>query len=106
MNINNPYLVNRLKASNPTQSNQSIRPSKKTNSENVDFMSKLNSSIANLEQKHMDSDQAIEGLISGEADNLHQVMIQTTEAQLSLELAVQLRNKAIEAMNEIKNIQF
>ncbi len=29
-------------------------------------------------------------------------MIQTTEAQLALELAVQLRNRSLEAMNEIK----
>ena len=33
-------------------------------------------------------------------------MINMTEAQLSLETAVQVRNKVIEAYNDIKNMQF
>lgn len=104
--MNNQILMNRLKASTSVQPNISTHSLNNPIPDKKDFMSNLQSSISNLEQKQINSDQAIEGLINGEADNLHQVMIQTTEAQLSLELAVQVRNKAIEAMNEIKNMQF
>ncbi|WP_407391858.1 flagellar hook-basal body complex protein FliE, partial [Carnobacterium jeotgali] len=52
------------------------------------------------------ANQGVQDLITGNTDNLHNVMIQTSEAQLSLELALQLRNKGLEAYNEIKNMQF
>ena len=41
----------------------------------------------------------------GEVDDLHSVMIATEEARISLELAVQVRNKCIEAYKEINNMQ-
>ncbi len=46
-------------------------------------------------------EKAIEQLNSGEAQNLHDVMIAVEQADLSLRMAVQLRNKALEAYNEI-----
>lgn len=59
-----------------------------------------------LTQKQVGADQAVQALIMGEDVQMHDVMIQSTEAQLSLELAVQVRNKCIEAFNEMKNMQF
>lgn len=109
MNVHNQLLMNRLKASSamqPIQSKPSSIQSLSNASNKNDFVSSLQSSIAALEESQVRSDQSIQGLITGEAENLHQVMIETSEAQISLELAVQLRNKCIEAMNEIKNMQF
>lgn len=70
------------------------------------FSNVFNQAIAGLEQQQAASNQAIQSVIDGTADDLHTVMIQTTEAQLSLEMAVQLRNRALEAYNEIQNMQF
>lgn len=109
MNINNIKL---LEALYPTTSTSSLSNSKELLSDSLQssyppmFSELLNNSINNLEQTQFASDQAIEDLISGKAENLHNVMIETTEAQIALELAVQLRNKSLEAMNEIKNMQF
>lgn len=103
MNINTQAMMGRLQPSNLTD----LGKNSLTNVSNRnDFFDKLSSSLASLEDSQMISDQAIEGLVTGEADNLHQVMIKTSEAQISLELAVQLRNKCLEAMNEIKGMQF
>lgn len=71
-----------------------------------EFAGFFNQAIGTLEQKQVNSNHAVQSLIDGTSDDLHNVMIQTTEAQLSLEVAVQLRNRAIEAYNEIKNMQF
>ncbi|MCC5895766.1 MAG: flagellar hook-basal body complex protein FliE [Alkalibacterium sp.] len=71
-----------------------------------EFTSILRDSLNTLEGKQADSAHAVQSLIDGSADDLHSVMIKTTEAQLSLEVAVQLRNRALEAYNEIKNMQF
>ena len=59
-----------------------------------------------LTEKQIGADQSVQALIMGEDIEMHDVMIQTTEAQLSLELAVQVRNKCLEAFNEMKNMQF
>lgn len=71
-----------------------------------DFTSALSTAINSLEQKQIASNESVQALVEGKADNMHSVMIKTTEAQLSLELAVQMRNKVLEAYNEVKNIQF
>ncbi|MEY8291437.1 flagellar hook-basal body complex protein FliE [Carnobacteriaceae bacterium 52-44] len=109
MNINNLKLLESLYPTTSTQTSNNVnelstRSLQKDNSES--FSNILNNSLNNLEEKQLASDYAIQGLITGEADDLHNVMIQTTEAQLALELAVQLRNRSLEAMNEIKNMQF
>lgn len=109
MNIHNQLLMNRLQATEVNQSSNMMNIATKSLSEKStesDFFDTLKSSISSLEEGQLLSDRAIDGLITGEAGNLHQVMIKTSEAQISLELAVQLRNKCLEAMNEIKNMQF
>lgn len=78
----------------------------KPETEDESFSSILKDSLMTLENKQTESASAARSLIDGSADDLHTVMIKTTEAQLSLEVAVQLRNRALEAYNEIKNMQF
>lgn len=70
------------------------------------FENVLSQTMESLNGQQVASNEAITGLITGDVDNLHNVMIQTIEAQLSLELAIQVRNKAIEAYNDVKNMQF
>lgn len=70
------------------------------------FSNIFTDALQTLESKQADSTQAVEALVDGSADDLHTVMMKTTEAQLSLEVAVQLRNRGLEAYNEIKNMQF
>jgi len=85
------------------------RPNNLVNSEESNpaaFTNLLKDSLMTLEGKQAESAQAVQSLIDGTADDLHTVMIKTTEAQLSLEIAVQMRNRSLEAYNEIKNMQF
>lgn len=70
------------------------------------FSGMLENAMSSLNEQQVSADQGVQDLVSGNTDNLHNVMIQTSEAQLSLELALQLRNKGLEAYNEIKNMQF
>ena len=70
------------------------------------FTNLLKDSLKTLDGKQAESANAVQSLIDGSADDLHTVMIKTTEAQLSLDIAVQMRNRSLEAFNEIKNMQF
>lgn len=49
-------------------------------------------------------DNDIKALATGNTDDLHNLMINTQKAELSLELVLQIRNKALEAYNEMMRI--
>lgn len=70
------------------------------------FGSLLEKAVSSLNGNMNTMDQGTNGMISGTESDLGKVMINMTEAQLSLETAVQVRNKVIEAYNDIKNMQF
>ena len=47
------------------------------------------------------SEVQLQALASGEAQNLHQVMISLEEARLSFQLLAQVRNRVLEAYQEV-----
>lgn len=70
------------------------------------FSGMVEQAMTNLNDSQLAADQAVQSLAAGDADNLHTVMIRTSEAQLTLDLALQVRNKCLDAYNEVKNMQF
>lgn len=52
-----------------------------------------------------EADSAIMRLAAGQADSLHEVMIAVERASIALELTIALRNKLIEAYQEIMRMQ-
>lgn len=66
-----------------------------------DFSEILKTTVDQVVQSQSKGDLAISQLNSGEAQNLHDVMIAVEQADLSLRMLVQLRNKGLEAYNEI-----
>jgi len=57
----------------------------------------------NSQLQRVDAD--LQRLALGDAQNLHQVMINLEEAKLSFQLLVQVRNHALEAYQEIMKMQ-
>lgn len=83
----------------PTTVDQNGQPEKS-------FGSFLGEAINGLNQNMQIIDADTTRVITGEENDLAKVMIHMTEAQLSLQAAVQVRNKCLEAYNDIKNMQF
>jgi flagellar hook-basal body complex protein FliE len=52
-----------------------------------------------------ESDRAIEQFIAGEQVDLHQVMISVEKTEIAFRLALQLRNKLVDAYREIMRMQ-
>lgn len=76
---------------------------KATGSDNVvdgagKFFKELVGKVNDLSQQ---SDQAIQGLATGENRNLHETMIAVEKASLSFQFMSQVRNKALEAYQEV-----
>ena len=50
--------------------------------------------------------QAVNGLLSGQGVEVHDAMIATQQADLTFELALQVRNKAVSAYQQMMQMQF
>lgn len=61
--------------------------------------------LQKVNRQQMEAEEALQGLISGETRDLHQIMIAGEKARLSLQLTVQVTNKIIEAYREISRMQ-
>lgn len=68
---------------------------------NLSFKSIFEDALNNYVDAEAQVDEDIYKLSVGESDDLHNLMINTKKAELSLELVIQLRNKALDAYNEI-----
>lgn len=69
------------------------------------FSDFLKSAVEDVNNQQNAADQATVQLASGTAPDLSTVMITTEKAQLSFQLAVQIRNKALESYQEIMRMQ-
>ena len=58
-----------------------------------------------VNDKQLNADALTSKMIKGENVNVHKVMLAGEEAKLSLQLAVQVRNKLLEAYQEINRMQ-
>ncbi|WP_064093715.1 flagellar hook-basal body complex protein FliE [Rossellomorea aquimaris] len=61
----------------------------------------LKKSIEEVNQTQVISDQMTEKLVRGENVDLHQVMIASQKASITLQTTLEVRNKVIEAYQEI-----
>lgn len=72
---------------------------------NGNFEDILKNAIDKVNDKQIEADNSTQELMTGEATDIHQVMLTTEEAKISLELAVQIRNKLVDAYQEIMRMQ-
>lgn len=69
------------------------------------FGEMLSSALDQVNTLQLKGDQAIEQMHSGKVENLHEVMIAVEQADISLRMLVQMRNKAQTAYEEIMRMQ-
>jgi len=69
------------------------------------FSTLLSRGLDHLQQTQATSDELATQAATGQLSDPAQYMIASTEAQVTTELTVALRNKAVEAFNEIMRMQ-
>jgi len=65
----------------------------------------LKQAVKEVNQGQVDSDKAVEQLHTGQAKNIHEVMIALEKADISMRLMVQMRNKIVDAYQEVMRMQ-
>lgn len=69
------------------------------------FAATLAGAVDNLQQLQSTSNQLAVQAVTGSLDDIHTATIAATRAQVTLEVAAALRNKGIDAFNEIMRMQ-
>ncbi|MDY0212636.1 MAG: flagellar hook-basal body complex protein FliE [Desulfuromonadaceae bacterium] len=72
---------------------------------NTGFSDMLADAVSQTNKAQLDADKAAVALQTGKAENLHEVMLSMEEADISMRLLVQMRNKALDAYQEIMRMQ-
>jgi flagellar hook-basal body complex protein FliE len=69
------------------------------------FGDMITQALSNVQQTHTTADSAAQAAATGSATDVHDYMIAATQANLATELTVAVRNKAVEAFNDIMRMQ-
>ena len=82
---------------------------KTTSSQSVEkentFSNIIKDALDKVNDKQVDSNKKIEGLIKGENVSMHDIMVSAQEAQMSMQLMIEVRNKVYEAYQELNRVQ-
>lgn len=70
------------------------------------FSNLLHAAQQQIHATDVHAQQAVSGLLRGEGVEVHEAMIATQQADLTFELALQVRNKAVAAYQQMMQMQF
>ena len=76
-----------------------------TDSTAKSFADTLKEAVGEVNQLQKTSDKMMQNLATGRTDNVADVMIASEKADIALRVMVQVRNKVIDAYNEIMKMQ-
>ncbi len=82
-----------------------IKKNNNTDDNELSLKEILNEKLKDINDLQIKSNEGTQQLITGEADNVHEILLNTEEAVLALELAVKVRNKMVEAYQEVMKMQ-
>ncbi|WXR61803.1 flagellar hook-basal body complex protein FliE [Peptostreptococcaceae bacterium AGR-M142] len=75
------------------------------NNEKVDFFGFLKDAIHSVSNLEFKQEELERKFALGELDNLHELTVATQEAEIGIQALMQVRNKVMDAYNEIMRIQ-
>lgn len=69
------------------------------------FSDMLKESLNDVNELQMEADKAVEELVVGKSKNVHETMIALSKAEIAFRMTLQVRNKMVEAYQEIIRMQ-
>ncbi len=72
---------------------------------NKPFSQLVSNLMSDVNVQQLKSDQAVEGLVRGESNNVHDVVLSVAKADLSFRLMLEVRNRLLDSYQEIMRMQ-
>ncbi len=79
---------------------------RKASENKSEFWNTLKDSLTQVEQIQGEAENKVSEIIKGNGEDLHTAMIAVEKADLSFQLMMQVRNKIVQAYQEISRMQF
>ncbi|CEN21655.1 flagellar hook-basal body complex protein FliE [Paraclostridium sordellii] len=93
--------VNNIATSNNLLKTSNTESMKKESS----FSDVIKSAIDKVNDMQVDSNNKVKSLIKGEDVSMHDVMVSAQEAQMSMQLMIEVRNKVYEVYQDLNRVQ-
>lgn len=77
----------------------------KTDKSGASFKDTLNNFLSDVNEMQQKADQSIQKMVSGEITDVHQVMSSVEEAGVAFNMMMEIRNKVMDAYQEIMRIR-
>ncbi|WCN39090.1 flagellar hook-basal body complex protein FliE [Aneurinibacillus uraniidurans] len=98
-------MIEKISMGLPAASVQGVTQTPTPNEVTESFASYLRDAINDVNGLQKTADKMNEGLATGQVQDFHQVTIASQKASIALEMTMQVRNKAVEAYQEIMRMQ-
>ena len=69
------------------------------------FQQAFADAVGGIERLRHSADRSVEAFLAGEGEELHQTVLATQRAELAFELFLEMRNKVVQAYQEIMRMQ-
>ncbi|BAT71434.1 flagellar hook-basal body complex protein FliE [Thermosulfidibacter takaii ABI70S6] len=87
------------------QTNEGTKQQKTVQEPKKSFADVLKESLAEVNKLQLDAEEALKALATGKEEDIEKVMVTLQKADVSLKLLMEVRNKALEAYQEIMRMQ-
>jgi len=81
-------------------------PATRTGAGESSFSDVLDEAVFHVDQLQAEANQKVGAMLGGNTADVHDAMIAVQEADLSFQLMMQVRNKVIQAYQEVDRMQF
>lgn len=85
--------------------NQKTNSQENSKTEKNSFGKILQESMTNLDNNITSTQESLENIISGKSDDFHSYIVQSEKTAVNLQMTLQVRNKIVDAYNEIMRMQ-
>jgi flagellar hook-basal body complex protein FliE len=82
------------------------KTNKSTENNGISFQNTLKELVSNVDKQMKESDQLTQDFATGKNNNIHEVMIASEKSGISLRFLLQIRNKLLDAYQEIMRMNF
>ena len=100
VNFDSKMFLNQIQNNTIDNTNKNLNESDKVN-----FTDVLNNAVNKVNDSQVKANHDIEALIKGDDITMHEVMLSTQEAQISMQLMLEMRNKLYDAYKELSSVQ-
>lgn len=82
-----------------------LKPDTSSATSGKSFSETLSEAVGQVNELQKTSDQAMQAMAAGKTDNIPEVMMAAEKADIAVKLMVQVRNKIIEAYQDVMKMQ-